>query len=430
MKHINLLLLFAIIVSACTTGNIDTPESTPTILPVTTIPLSTDTLEPSPTATPVPLGGGDLLVAFYAFGDCGSCLIIGNFFTGEVLLETPVNTSFKNDSFPRGGQIYWSPDGENILYTDMTLERMNVLLLNLKTGKIEKIGDFPAKGGTPEHWNFLRGVKWSYDSEYFIYDVGIEDDPLSKSYISSKYGVITTYITGGTNWFPDNKTIFSPYGKEVFNIETGESNLGYTDVISKFDLLYISEDFIFIQREKRNITAIPFPKNWEDPTSWQYDSLYSQIFTVAELSAEIKNGQIYNTLIQQVNENYIFVVGGIDVSNEFSSFFKLINLQDIPAVITTNDLLPVSGTFPIMISPDTNYYLVGYCTFIESCPNFDANWENSISRAWNFEIVSFNGTKQPFPSDFSQFKGVTKASPNIVNRNGELTENIAFYWKK
>lgn len=430
MKHINLFLLLAIIVSACASRNIDTPEATSTTPSVTSTPLSTNTPEPSPTATPTPLGGGDLLVAFYAFGDCGSCLIVGNFFTGEVLVEIPVNTSFKNENFPRGGQIYWSPDGESILYTDTTPERMNVFLLNLETKQPKKLGDFPAKG--TQFWNRLSDVRWSYDSQYIRYKPDFQDDKVSKAYIASNSGVISifdSYI--GLYWFPDSKTLFSPYGKEIYNIDTEKTELAYTDVINKFKFSFISEEFIFIEREKTKITVIPFPENWEDPSSWQYDNLYSQIFTIAELSPEIKNGEVYSTLIQEIDDEHIAILGYVDTSNSFSYFYKLIDLKNLPVIINTSDFVQQTGDIPVIVSPDANYYLMGYCTFVELCQNFTPNWQNLISHGWEFKILNSDSIQQQLASDLSQFNGVTKINANVIDRGyGNLLENIAFYWKK
>ncbi len=436
MKYLNFFLLFTFLLSSCVPSKAGAPTLTtvsisPSTLTLTNTPIPTNSPEPTITSTPMPIGGGDLLVAFYAFGDCGSCLIIGNFFTGKTLLEVPVNTSFQNDLFPRGGQIYWSPDGKNVIYTDTNLERMNVFLLNLDTKQPKKLGNFPSKGGTPEYWNFLRDVKWSGDNEFFIFDVGLEDDPLTKSYVSSKDGVVTTYTGIASEWFPDGKTLFSPYAKETYNITSGEIGSSRTDIINKFNFLFISEGLIFVQREKNKISAIPFPKNWQDPTAWQYDSLYSQISTIAELSPEIKNGSVYIAVVQKIDKEHIAILGNIETPDGFSYFFKSINLQSLPAFITTNDILQKAGDTPIMVSPDANYYLMGYCTVSESCQNFYPDWKERVSTGWEFKVLNSDGVPQSFAADLSQFEGVTKMSANIVNRGyGNLTENIAFYWKK
>lgn len=102
-------------------------------------PLPTNTSAPSPTVTPVPLGGGQLLVAFYASGSCGACIIIGDFFTGEILFKIPLSTDYQV------GNIFWSPDGKNILYSDITTSRMNVLLFNLETKQSKKVIRLSAK---------------------------------------------------------------------------------------------------------------------------------------------------------------------------------------------------------------------------------------------------------------------------------------------
>ncbi len=380
------IIIFAIVIimTACSSSpsvaSTELPSVMPSPISIVT-PSSTITPEPSPTATSVPLGGGDLLVAFYAFGDCGSCLIVGNFFTGEILLEIPANSSFKNERFPRGGQIYWSPDGKNLIYTDTNLERMNVFLVNLESKQPKNLGDFPASGGTPEYWNFLRRVKWSYDSKYVIYNVGLEDGKLQKSYYATKDGASNFYEGWATDWFPDNKTVFSIYGgKDSYNVESQTFAPVSTGILSKFNAVHVLQEFIILEREKTKVTAIPFPANWNDPVAWQYDTLNSQVVTLAELSKEIKNGKISNTFIaEQINDNQIVLVGAVLISNQFSYFLKLVNLQNLPAEINADDIFQQTGDTPLIVSPDGNYYLKGYCTFNEACSNFNPNWENKIA---------------------------------------------------
>lgn len=427
MNQKMIIFSIVIIMTACSSS----PSVMPSPISIVT-PSSTLTPEPSPTATSVPLGGGDLLVAFYAFGDCGSCLIIGNFFTGEILLEIPVNSSFKHERFPRGGQIYWSPDGKNLIYTDTNLERMNVFLVNLETKQPKKLGDFPSSGGTPAFWNYLRWVKWSYDSEYVIYDVVLEnDDKLQKSYYATKDGVSNSYEGQATDWFPNNKTIFIIYGgKDSYNVETQTFVPVPTGVLSKFNAVHVLQRFIILEKEKTKVTAIPFPANWNDPAAWQYDTLNSQVVTLAELSKEIKNGEISNIFIaEQINDNQIVLVGYVQISNQLSYFLKLVNLQNLPAEINVDDMFRQQGEIPLIVSPDGNYYLKSFCTFYEACTNFDPNWENNIARGWGLQVINFDGTEQALPTDLSQFKGVTKASVNINPSGENLLNGMAFYWK-
>ena len=112
-----------------------------------------------------------------------------------------------------------------------------------------------------------------------------------------------------------------------------------------------------------------------------------------------------------------------------SYFVKLVDLQNLPAEIKSNDILQETGDTPLVVSPDGNYYLKGYCTFMETCSNYNSNWKNGIVRGWGFQIVSFNGVTQALPADLSQFKGVTKAGVNVINTSDNLLDGIAFYWK-
>lgn len=313
----------------------------------------------------------------------------------------------------------------------MTTSRMNVLLFNLETEQSKKLGDYPPKGGTPEFINSIKYVKWSYDSEYVMYDVLLEDGKLVKSYFATKDGVASSYDNGFTNWFPDNKTMFSIYGgKDSYNVESQTFAPVSTGVLSKFNAVHVLQEFIILEREKTKVTAIPFPANWNDPVAWQYDTLNSQVVTLAELSKEIKNGKISNTFIaEQINDNQIVLIGAVLISNQFSYFLKLVNLQNLPAEIKQDDIFQETGDTPLLVSPDGNYYLKGYCTFMETCSNYNSNWKNGIARGWGFQVVSFNGIEQALPADLSQFKGVTKAYVNVINTSKSLLDGVAFYWK-
>jgi len=432
MKQIYFFLLFAFLLSSCVPAMTATMVSTQTTIPASTLTsastatsIPTATITPSP--TPAPLGGGQLLVAFYAFGDCGSCLVIGNFLTGDILLEIPVSQPNSYETRPRQGQIYWSPDGKSILYTEMTADRMNVKLVNLETKQSHQLSDFPSKGGTPEFWNELKLVKWSYDSEYIIYSPALSDGTLIKSYFASKDGVVNSYENRFSDWFPDSRTIFSQYGgTDSYNIETHSFNPVATKILSKLKASFVLQKFILLDREKTKITAIPFPENWKDPLAWQFDTLVSQIFTLAELSPEIKSGEINIDVVEQINDRYISIIGSVNNS----TFVKLIDLQNLPAKIVPDDLIQQIGDTPIIVSPDKNYYLLGYCKVSELCSAFDPNWENLISFGWEFMVMGFDGSVQQIPTDLSQFAGITKISANVYRRgNGYLTEGIAFYWK-
>lgn len=426
MKQISIIFVIAVILTACSATPSSVPTEFPSVTPsFTSTPPSTNTPEPSPTATPVPLGGGKLLTAFYASGSCGSCLVIGNFITGEILFEIPLSSDGQQ------GQVHWSPDGKHIIYTDMTATRMNVHLFNSETGQSKKLGDYPAKGGTPEHINMLKNVAWSYDGEYVLYDAGLEDGKLVKSYYATKDGVASSYDSGLTNWFPDNKTIFSAYVDDTYNIESQTHSPAFTSVLSKLNATFVFEDFILLEREKTKITAIPFPANWNDALAWQYEILNSQVYTLAVLSKEIKNGKIDVDLVQQINDTQIAIIGSVNISNQFSYFVKLVDMQNLPAEITPDDIFQQTGDTPLVISPDANYYLMGYCTFIELCPNFDPNWKTGIVKGWGFKVINFNGVEQSLPADFSQFRGITKTGINIINRgHGNLLDGVAFYWKE
>ena len=431
MKSMNQKVIFfivATILAACSSSPSITSTELPSVEPsqtsIATPPLAlpTNTSEPSPTVTPIPTGGGQLLVAFYASGDCGACIIIGDFFTGEILFKIPISTY-------QMGQIFWSPDGKHILYSDTTA-RMNVFLFNLETGKPNKLGDYPPKGGTPEFVNSLKYVRWSYDSEYVMYDVQLEDSKLQKSYFASKDGAASFYEGGFTDWFPDSRTMFSIYGgKDSYNVESKTFAPASTGILSKFNALYVLQDFILLEKDKMKVSAIPLPKNWNDALAWQYDTLNSQIITLAELSKEIKNGQVHIYIANKINDNKIVLIGYVIVPNQMSYFVKLVDLQNLPAEIKSNDILQETGDTPLVVSPDGNYYLKGYCTFMETCSNYNSNWKNGIVRGWGFQVVSFNGVTQALPADLSQFKGVTKAGVNVINTSDNLLDGIAFYWK-
>lgn len=428
MKQKVIIFIIVIILTACSSNSSVTSTELPPVAPShtsTTTPSPTNTPEPSPTATPIPIGGGQLLIAFYASGNCGACIIIGDFFTGDILFKIPLSTDYQV------GKIFWSPDGKNIIYTDMTTSRMNVLLFNLETEQSKKLGDYPQKGGTPEFVNSIKFVRWSYDSEYVMYDVLLEDGKLVKSYFATRNGVASSYANGFTNWLPDNRTLFSIYGgKDSYNVESQTFTPVSTGVLSKFNAVHVLQEFIVLEREKTKVTAIPFPANWNDPLAWQYDTLNSQIVTLAELSKEIKNGKISSIFIaEQINDNQIFLVGSVLISNQFAYFAKLIDLQNLPAEIKPDDIFQQTGDTPLIVSPDGNYYLKGYCTFIEACSNFDPNWKNGIVRGWGLKVVNFNGVEEALPADLSQFKGVTKAGVNINNSHENLLEGMAFYWK-
>lgn len=429
MKSKIVIVIMAIILAACssrpsfTATKIPANESTST--PANTpSPLSTNTSAPSPTATPIPTGGGQLLVAFYASGSCGACIIIGDFFTGEILYKIPLSTDYQV------GKIFWSPDGKNILYSDITKSRMNVLLFNTETGQSKKLGDYPPKGGTPEILNSLKYVKWSYDSEFVMYDVLWEDDKLQKSYFATKDGVSSFYESGFTNWFPDSRTMFSIYGgKDSYNVEAKTFAPVSTSILTKFNTVQVSQDFIILEKEKTKISIIPFPANWNDTLAWQYDTLNSQIVTLAELSTEIRGGQIRVFVTEKINENKIVLIGSITISNQFSYFMKLVDLENLPAKIKQEDVFQETGDTPLLVSPDGNYYLKGFCTFMETCKNYNSNWKNGIIRGWGFQVVSFDGAEQALPADLSQFKGVTKAYVNVINTSESLLDGVAFYWK-
>jgi len=348
--------------------------------------------------------------------------MIGDFFTGEILFKIPLSTDYQI------GNIFWSPDGENILYSDIATTRMDVLLFNLETGKSKKLGDYPQKGGTPEIMNSLKYVKWSYDSEYVMYDVLWEDSKLQKSYFATKGGISSFYESGFTNWLPDSRTMFSIYGgKDSFNVESKTFSPISTGILSKFNAVQVLQDFIILEKDKTKILAIPFPSNWTDALAWQYDTLNSQIITLATLSKEIKNGQIHVSVAEEINENKIVLIGYITISNQFTYFMKLIDIQNLPAEIKPDDVFQEWGDMPIVVSPNGNYYLKSYCTFTEQCSNYNSNYKDDIVRGWGFQVVSFDGVEQALPKDFSQFKGVTKAF--AFSKNDGLLGGIAFYWK-
>ena len=431
-KNMNqkVIIFFAIILlAACSSSPSRVSTESPSVEPSQTsipspLPLPSDTPEPSPTVTPIPIGGGQLLVAFYASGSCGACIIIGDFFTGEILFEIPLSTDFQT------GNIFWSPDGKSILYSDITTARMNVLLFDLETGQSKKLGDHPRKGGSPEFVNSMKYVEWSYDSEYVMYDVYYEDSNLQKSYFASKSGVPGFYESGFTDWFPDSRTMFSIYGgKDSYNVETNTFVPTSTDVLSKFNVVYILKDFILLEREKTKISVIPFPENWNDALAWQYDALGSQVVVLAQLSEEIKNGQVHVYVADKIDDNKVSVIGSVLVSNQMSYFVKIIDLKNLPVEIKPDDLLQQIGDTPLVVSPDGDYYLKGYCTFMETCLNYNPNWKNEIVRGWGFQVVGFNGVEQVLPADLSQFKGVTKTTANVINTSDGLLDGIAFYWK-
>lgn len=427
MKQKVIFFIIAIILTACSSNPSITSTEVPSVEPskttIATLPaLPTNTSKPSPTVTPIPIGGGQLLVAFYASGNCGSCIIIGDFFTGEVLFKIPLSADYQT------GNIFWSPDGKNILYSDPATSRMNVLLFNLETGKSKKLGDYPPKGGTPEIINSLKYVKWSYDSEYVMYDVLWEDGQLQKSYFSTKDGTSNSYESGFTNWFPDSRTMFSIYGgKDSYNVESATFAPVSTGILSKFNAVQVLQDFIILEKDKAKISAIPFPSNWNDTLAWQHDTLNSQIVTLATLSKEIKNGKIHVSIAEKVNDNKIVLIGYVTISDQISYFMKLIDLQNLPAEIQPDDIFQEWGDMPLIVSHDGKYYLKSFCTFIEKCPNYSPNYKDGIVRGWGFQVVSFDGVEQALPTNLSQFKEVTKVF--IFSTSNGLPGGIAFYWK-
>ncbi|KXK12664.1 MAG: hypothetical protein UZ14_CFX002002109 [Chloroflexi bacterium OLB14] len=300
-----------------------------------------------------------------------------------------------------------------------------------KQSNLKKLSDYPPKGGTPEHVNALKYVKWSYDSEYVMYDVLLEDGKLQTSYFATRDGVFNSYESGFTNWFPDSRTMFSIYGgKDSYNVESKTFAPASTGVLSKFNAVHVLPKFIILEREKTKVTAIPFPANWNDPVAWQYDTLNSQVVTLAEISKEIKNGKFSSIFIaEQISENKFVLIGSITISNQFSYFMKLVDLENLPAEIKQDDILQETGDTPLLVSPDGNYYLKGFCTFMETCKNYNSNWKNGIIRGWGFQVVSFDGIEQALPADLSQFKGVTKAYVNVINTSESLLDGVAFYWK-
>ncbi|MBI5935530.1 MAG: hypothetical protein HY867_17650 [Chloroflexi bacterium] len=417
-------LLVALILTACSSSQSLTPSSRPNSQPTpapAAAPLTTNTPVPSPTATPVPIGGGQLLVAFYASGSCGACIIVGNFFTGEVFHTIPLSN-------PQMGKIFWSPDGNNFLYTEIT-SRMNVFMFNLSTGQAKKLGDFPPSGGTPEFTNALKYVSWSYDGEYVRFNVYHEDSKVRTSYYATKDGTLNSY-SGGDHWFPDSRTLFSIYkGFDSYNVETKTSAPTFTAVLEKFKATYFLKNWIILERENTKVSAIPFPEGWSNDDAWLDNTLYSQMFTLAELTPEISNRKISLDIVQPIDENRIALIGSVYTSSQWGYFVKLVDLQNLPAIITLDDTLPATADTPLIVSPDGNFYVKAYCTFTEACPHFDANFEKMITRAWGFLVVSFNGEEQALPADLSQFKGVTKAYINVINTSVGLLDGIAFYWK-
>jgi hypothetical protein len=362
-----------------------------------------------------------LLVAFYASGSCGACIIVGDFFTGEIVHTIPLAN-------PQMGKIFWSPDGSHFLYTDIT-SRMAVHMFDLATGQAKKLADFPPSGGTPEFTNSLKYVNWSYDGEYVRFNVYHEDSKVRTSYYATKDGMLNSY-SGGDHWFPDNRTLFSIYkGSDSYNVETKTSAPTFTTVLDKFKATYFLKNLIILERENTKVSAIPFPEDWSNDDAWLYDTLYSQIFTLAELTPEISNRKISLDIVQPIDENRIALIGSVYSSNEWGYFVKLVDLQNLPAVITLDDTLPATADTPLIVSPDGNYFVKAYCTFTETCPHFDANFKKRITGAWGFQVVSFSGEEQALPADLSQFKGVTKAYINVINTSAGLLDGIAFYWK-
>jgi len=424
MKSSIALLIAAIVLSACST----VPSAVPNALPVretqpppAVTPPHTTTPAPTPTVTLPPAGGGALLTAFYASGNCGNCIIVGDFFTGAILHTIPLSAY-------QTGKIFWSPDGKNILYSDRA-SRMNVLLFNLETGQTKKLGDFPASGGTPEHVNDLKNVRWSYDSAYVMFDAYVEDGTLQKSYYAASDGTSSSYEGGMTDWFPDSRTMFSIYGGEKsYNVESHAFATAYTAALSDFKASYILQDYILLEQSKARVSAIPFPEDWINDDPWLYDALAAQIFTLAELAPEISNKTISLKIIQRIDENRIALIGSAYTSSKYGYFVKLVDLQTLPAVIGADDLMQTASDLPLIVSPDANYYVKAFCTFLETCPHYDPNWKNRIPQAWGFVVVGWDGAEQALPSDLSQFQGVTKAGVQGLTAEGVL-DGIAFHWK-
>jgi hypothetical protein len=252
-----------------------------------------------------------------------------------------------------------------------------------------------------------------------------------KSYFATRDGVAHSYENGFTHWFPDNKTMFSIYGSnDSYNVDSQTFTPVSTGILGKFSAVHVLQRSIIFQGDKTTVAAIPFPANWNDPLAWQSDTLNSQIVTLAELSKDIKNARISDIFIaEQINDDQIAVVGGVLLSNQLSYFLKVVNLQNLPVEINADDIFEQMGDTPLMVSPDGNYYLKGYCTFIEACSNFDPSWKNGIVRGWGFQVVNFEGVEQTLPADLSQFGGVTKAGVNINNSSDNLLDGMALYWK-
>ncbi len=433
MKSKVSIVFFVIILAACSLGQFATPNNSqvnePLLTPVDTpLPLSTKTSVQLNTSTPISTGKGQLLVAFYASGSCGSCIIIGDFFTGEILHTIPLSTF-------QIGRLFWSPDGNHILYTD-TKFRINVLLYNLETEQSQKLGDYPAP---PEVVNYLEYVTWSYDSEYVMFDTHLQE---GKSYYASKDGILSSYERGYTTWFPgkrlnngltawfpDNRTIFSVYGeRKSYNVESKSFTKISTNTLNRLNASYVLEDLILLEREETKVSAIPFPENWNDLIAWQYDSLLSQIFTLVELSQELIPRQITLNTVQQIKHNQIALIGSAYNTKDEIFFVKLVDLQNLPAVISLDDTLQATTDRPLLVSPDRNYYVKAYCAFLEVCPNYDPNWKNRIT-IWGFQVVSFNGVVLALPTDLSQFTGVIKAGIINERTSNGFFDGIAFYWK-
>jgi hypothetical protein len=404
------------------------PTSTLTLTPAPTITETiTPTLTPEPTSS---IGGGILKVAFYAHDGKDQFLLVGDYFSGKVDYKIPVQFIAADD------RVSWSPDGSFLLFEDtakLPTGDMKINLLNLKTGKVFNLSSHPANDN--RRWNNLKLLKWSPDGQNVIYSPEIDKDTLAKVYVANIDGTVQVVAGVYSDWLPDSKTIVAFYDNATFNIVEKAKNKMLIYSLNRLKVNRLLRDYIVLDvASSDRIDGILYPKDLNNSTGWQYDTLLANKVTLLTFSTEIKTpriGRIISSWELPNNKLGIIGFGGFYVGkNTYNMFRIIVDKENLPAVVTKDDLY--MDEYPLIFSPDGQFVLFANRVPDENrkpIPGFDV-----LPRFFRFKLKSISGQEISMSDNLSQFKiadtyigsGGFSGSPYAGNT---FFDGIDFYWQ-